>query len=406
MISTANPFCLFVPQAFHFRLEGFLTHVLQLWGGLRTTAGRVVGGLNPHASIIMAIILAKGDHLVQKFLDDHIRGPFFGSIETIDVDMTIKGILSLAGQLRRQDPDLTFKQAARKARQQIASHFTQLFEQHLYAIKMSTASDATLGSVNPMWRESVRSATGWRQLLAVGAYQAPCAVSRLMTGGLYMHGEPEFVVVDGRKKARFIEDWDLQTVEQFCCQTIQLAQENKLRLVMPSKDRVSGSETLFLTMFSDAAKKAGVSFKKVIADDFFAQLTDPRCEYIRGGWCAVASNLYGDLNVDQVVRKHGDWACSSTLPCENGGVVEEQPGGTNQAMLLAYNQGAKVCHGFLDVMYMFARQIARSSPSQAEQANRLYSICEGIYNGRSSWDSVSLVNDMHSACKAEGVLFS
>jgi hypothetical protein len=355
----------------------------------------------------MAIILAKGDHLVQRFMDDHIRGPFFNNVETIDVDMSIKAILSLAGQLRQEDPTLNLRQASKKARQQIAAEFTQLFEENLYALKMSTASDATLGSINPMWRESVFSATGWRQLLAVGAYQAPCAVSRLMTGGLYMHGEPEFVTVNGRKKARFIEDWDLLTVEQFCSQTIQLAGESNLRLVMPSKDKVSGSEALFLNMFSAAAKEAGVSFRKVIADDFFAQLTDDRCEYIKGGWCAVDSNLFADLNVDQIVRKHGDWACSSTIPCENGGVIEEQPGGTNQAMLLAYNKGAKVRHGFLDVMYMFARQIARSTPSEAEQANRLYSICEGIYNGRSSdWDSVTLVIEMHLACTAEGVLFS
>jgi hypothetical protein len=45
MTHTAHISLLFVPEAFHFRFSGFLTHVLQLCWGLRTKAGRVVEGL-------------------------------------------------------------------------------------------------------------------------------------------------------------------------------------------------------------------------------------------------------------------------------------------------------------------------------------------------------------------------
>jgi isocitrate dehydrogenase (NAD+) len=49
MTPTAHISLLFVLEAFHFRFSGFLTHVLQLCWGLRTKAGRVVEGLNPHS---------------------------------------------------------------------------------------------------------------------------------------------------------------------------------------------------------------------------------------------------------------------------------------------------------------------------------------------------------------------
>lgn len=335
---------------------------------------------------IQPVVIAKGDHLAEAFRD-LVHQNLFANLPAVFVDLSSQNINEFG-------------------RHPVAMEFVEATRQYRTAIKISTASaDTQGGSINPLWRKSLRAVTAWRQLL-VPQKIGPCAVARLQTGSIYSHSAANILDVGGRQIAQFVESWDLTTLEQCVIQTLEKANALGWMIVLPNKGTVSASQRLFVETVTSIAQKMNTEIQNVLSDTFLATIAR---DYAAGGWVALTDDLTGDLLSDILVVVNEDFAMSSDQFCEDGILVCEQPGGTNKSMLENFQKGLPVKHAFIDILHMYKTAYTTANPHHpilAEKMEALYSLALEKFNKKpAEWDSVSLLKDIKTAAEQQNIKF-